>query len=342
MSKHLPARSSLRQLKSQAKDLRKAYEARAPEALQRFRQHHPHHASSSDDRLVTANLTLQDAQLVIAREYGFDSWPKLADAVADGGPPTDPLAAIIGSSGAARQLRAETERAAASEVPVLLHGERGTGKRLVAATVHELSVRSGPFVHMACDASPDYELFGYEPGAFTGAHSVQDGKVAEAAGGTLLMDEVASLSMSAQATLMALLERGMYRRFGGSHDILSEARIVATTSCDLAPLVEGGSFRQDLFYSLQVLSIHTPGLGNRLQDIPELVNHFAAGMSAADEQSVPSFSAEALAQFAEHDWPGNIRELRHAVEGAVTASSATVIEACDVRLVTRVTEGKAA
>ena len=326
MSKHLPPQSSLRQLKSQAKDLRKACEGRDPAALSRIREHHPKHMRSAAIDLASARVSLQDAQLVIAREYGFESWPRLVEAVGngDGAPAAGAFAGLVGNSAAAQRLREELARASAVEVPVLLVGEKGVGKRLAARLIHEASNRAaGPFVQMACDVSPDLlgdsELLGHEPGAFTGANAVRRGKVEEAAGGTLLLDEVSALSAAAQLGLLGIIDRGVSQRVGGSEEIAADVRLIATTAQDLRARLEAGAFREDLYYSLQAVCIEVPALRDRREDLPELVRHFAG--AAAGAGGDVAFSPGALARLAEHDWPGNVRELRHAVEGSVAAAA---------------------
>ena len=330
MSKHFPAQPSLRQLKSQAKDLKKACQSGDdPQALQRFRQHHPHHANSSDADILGAGLTLQDAQLVLAREYGFDSWPKLSAAIGEGSRRSPAAEAVVGSGEAAQRIRSELERAASTDVPLLLVGEKGVGKRLAAQCLHSMSRRNGgPFVQ--CDATAgvmaDSEFFGHEPGAFTGANSARAGGLEAAAGGTLVLDEIGSLSMSAQGMFQSLIENGTYRRLGGSEELSTDARLVSTSSGDLRQMVEAGTFREDLYYRMEVLRIDLPPLRDRAEDIPELVRHFAAAARQGDG-AVPEFSEEAIALLTAHTWPGNVRELRHTVERAIVGSAGDTIPA---------------
>jgi len=335
MSRQLPPQSSLRQLKSQAKDLRRACEKRDPAALARVREHHPKHSNRSDADLVARPLSLQDAQLVIAREYGHDSWPRLAAAVGEANGAAGaaaaalagPLAGIVGGSAAAQRLREEALRAASVRVPALLVGEKGSGKRLLARLIHEASGRSqGPFVQMACDVSPellgDSDLLGHEPGAFTGANATRRGKVEEAAGGTLLLDEAGALSAAAQLGLLGAIDRGMSQRVGGAEEIAVDVRLVATSTRDLRAAMESGALREDLYYSLQAVCIELPPLREHVEDIPELARHFVASAVGGTAAAGITFTDAALARLAAHDWPGNVRELRHAVEGAVAAAGA--------------------
>ena len=337
MSKQLPPQSSVRQLKGQAKDLRKAYEARDGAALTRFRDGHPRHLGATDDELVAARLSLHDAQLLIAREYGFDSWPKLVETVGNGGASASPLEALVGDSDALGRARELLGRAADSGVPVLVVGARGTGKRLAARTLHASGPRgAGRLFEVSCDVKPDTlgesEIFGYEEGAFTGAKTSMPGKLEEADDGTLLLDEVADLCMAAQVRLLGWLEGGSYRRLGGTQDLSCAARLVCTTTQDLRRLVEAGTFREDLYYRLQVVRIDLPPLRDRIVDIPALVRHFAAGAPRADAGPVPPFSDAAMARLQAHDWPGNVRELRHVVEAAVVGAAASTVEVSDLRV----------
>lgn len=329
MPKHLPPQSNLRQLKNQAKDLCKAYQAREVEALQRFRQHHPQHHDSSDSRLTEAHLTLQDAQLVIAREYGFDSWPKMAASVTDLPEPPSIASDFLGNSQVLRGIRAILERAALTGVPVLIAGEKGVGKRLAARTIHAVSGRgSAPFVQIACNAEngllSESELFGYEPGAFTGARSSQAGKLELAIGGTLVLEEIGGLTSAAQTRLQQFIEGGIYRRLGGSQDLAADARLISTSTQDLKVLVESGAFREDLYYQLAVLCIDLPPLRGRTEDIPELANYFAHKISNR-HGGVLQFSQDALAVLMAHTWSGNVRELRSVVERAVAETSGETI-----------------
>jgi two-component system NtrC family response regulator len=328
MSTHLPPQASLRQLKIQAKELHRAHQAHEPQALQRLRQHHPRCGRSTDAEIVEARLTLQDAQLVLAREYGFESWPRLTAAV--GIPPETvrPGGELVGSSAAIQRVRAEIERAAAGGAPVLIVGEPGAGKRLVARAIHAASRREGPLVQVPCGA-PDgtlgeAELFGYEPGAFTGAHTQHPGRLESADAGTLVLEEIGGLSPEAQARLQAFLEHGTFRRLGGAEDLTAEVRLIATTSSELRGRVTAGAFREDLYYQLEVLRLEVPPLRERLEDLPALAAHLAAMVGQGRGEPV-RFSAEALSRLAEHDWRGNVRELRRVIERAVAIAPGDAI-----------------
>ena len=336
MSKYLPPHANLRQLKIQAKDLLKAYQARDPEALARYRQHHPQHQESSDPRLIEAGLTLQDAQLVMAREYSFDSWPKLTAAIGDAPTPLPPTDGFVGNSLVADRIRTEMDRAAANDLPVLILGEKGVGKRLVARTIHALSRRSaGPLLYLTCDAENgllcESELLGYEPGAFTGANTSQAGSLQLAEGGTLVLDEVGGLQSAAQAKLQHFIERGGYRRLGGTQDLAAATRLVGTSSRDLGQLVKSGAFREDLYYQFRVLCIELPPLRDRADDISALAS-FWAGRLCNGHRETPRFSHGALALLRAHSWPGNMRELKSAVERAVAGAPGETIDADAIRI----------
>ncbi|MFA6107668.1 MAG: sigma 54-interacting transcriptional regulator [Candidatus Latescibacterota bacterium] len=335
MSTHLPPQASLRQLKIQAKELHRAHQAREPQALQRLRRHHPRYERSTDAEVAEARLTLQDAQLVLAREYGFESWPRLTAAVGTPAESARPGVELIGTSAAIQRVRDEIERAAACGLPVLIVGELGVGKRLVARAIHVASRREGPLVQVACGA-PDgtlgeAELFGYEPGAFTGAHTQHPGQLESADSGTLVLEEIDGLSPEAQARLQAFVEHGTFRRLGGTEDQTAEVRLVATTSRDLRERVTAGAFREDLYYQIEVLRLEVPSLHERGEDLPALAAHFAAAVNQGRAEPV-RFSPEALERLAAYDWPGNVRELRRVVERVVAAASGNSVGAESVIL----------
>lgn len=332
--RQLPPRSSLRQLKSQAKDLRKAAASNDATALTRIRTHHPRLADVADSDL--SGLSLQDAQLVVARVYGFDSWPRLTEAVESAPtvvqPSSSPTDRLSGDS--LTQIRQQIERAAATGVPVLITGEAGTGKRLVARTLQALA--GGPLAEVSCDVQPgtlgEADIFGYEEGAFTGAHVPTPGKLEQVQGGTLVLDEVGHLSQPAQIRLLEAIENGSYRRLGGTEARPFNVRLVCTTSTDLRTRVESGDLRQDLYFRLQVLRIDLAPLRERSADIPALVQFFIANTPRPAGEAAPALDAAALAMLCEHGWPGNVRELRHVVEGAALVAAAGPIEAGHIRL----------
>jgi psp operon transcriptional activator len=230
---------------------------------------------------------------------------------------------FVGQSNAVLDAIERASRAAALNRPVLVIGERGTGKELVAERLHHLSPRwSGPLVVMNCAALPETlieaELFGHEAGSFTGAAKTRHGRFEEADGGTLFLDELATLSSPAQDRLLRAVEYGEITRIGASKPVSVDVRIVAATNEDLPALVEKGGFRADLLDRLSFEVITLPPLRVRGGDIPVLAEHFGRRMGAELEWSNwPGFSQEAMARMEGYRWPGNVRELRNVVERAV-------------------------
>jgi two-component system response regulator AtoC len=250
-----------------------------------------------------------------------------ARAALGGGGATVP---IIGRSPAMLRVIERTQTLAQSDSPVLLLGESGTGKELVARTLHDLSPRGkGPFVAVNCAAFPDTlleaELFGHERGAFTGAVKKRDGRFRAADGGTLLLDEVAELPPAAQAKLLRVLQEGAFEPLGTNTTVRVDVRIVSATHRNLKDLIAASRFREDLYYRLNVLDIVLPPLRERRADLPMLVQHFLRRL-AEPGQHVPSISPRAWAALADYDFPGNVRELAHAVEHAVVLAGGREID----------------
>jgi len=228
--------------------------------------------------------------------------------------------AMVGESPAMKRLRGLIEKAAPTNARVLITGERGSGKELVARAVHERSRRgAAPYVKLNCAAVPaeliESELFGHEKGAFTGATAARRGKFEAADGGTLFLDEVGDMPLAMQAKLLRVLQEGELERVGASGEALRvDVRVIAATNQDLRARVEAGHFRADLLDRLNVFPIETPPLRTRKEDIPALVEH-AAAQAAADHGIRPRrFGRAAVHVLMQHDWPGNVRELRNAVE----------------------------
>lgn len=237
---------------------------------------------------------------------------------------------IIGRSRAIRDMLALVDRAGPSRATVLITGESGTGKELVARAIHFSSPRSQePFVSVNCMAlNPgvlESELFGHEKGSFTGAVAMRRGRFEQASGGTLFLDEVGELTPELQVKLLRVLQERRFERVGGSEEIEVDIRIVAATNKDLMPLVQAGSFREDLYYRLNVVHIPIPPLRERREDIPLLVAHFAE--KAAKENGIPpkTFSMEALNHLSGYEWPGNIRQLQNVVERCLVLVPGEVI-----------------
>ena len=226
---------------------------------------------------------------------------------------------IIGRSPAIERLRAAVANLADAEVDVLLFGETGTGKELVARSLHEAGRRrSGNFVALNCGAMPDSiiesELFGHEPGAFTGAQGRRIGKLEFAAGGTLFLDEIESMPMHLQVKLLRVLQERAIERIGANRTIPLDLRVIAATKVDLLKLSAEGRFREDLYYRLNVVTVPLPPLRERREDVSLLFRHFLDAAATRSRRTAPPLDAATLSRLAAHAWPGNVRELRNVAE----------------------------
>lgn len=229
---------------------------------------------------------------------------------------------IIGRSPVMQQVFETLSLVAPSDAPVLITGETGTGKELVAATLHQNSSRRGkPFVKLNCGALSDEllesELFGHERGAFPGAEGTHRGRFEEANGGTLFLDEIGDMSLRTQAKILRVLQDGVLERLGGKQTIIADVRLVGAMHMDLAALVDAGKFRQDLYFSLSVVPIELPPLRDRLEDIPVLAATFLERYAAKNKKDIKGFHPQTLVLLARYGWPGNIRELENTIERAV-------------------------
>ena len=245
------------------------------------------------------------------------------------------LGPLLGRSSAMQEVYRLVERAAPTPAPVLISGETGTGKELVARTIHDASGRSKqPFVAVNCSAIPDTllesELFGHEKGAFTGAAERRAGLFELADSGTIFLDEITEMSGALQAKYLRTLQDGTVRRVGGSTEIHVDVRIIAATNKDPLRAVQEGKFREDLFYRLNVLTINLPALRNRRDDIALLADAFVAEFAARYGKEVAGVDEAGLARLAQHDWPGNVRELRNVIERAVVSCGGPAISAGDL------------
>jgi DNA-binding NtrC family response regulator len=228
-----------------------------------------------------------------------------------------------------RRVMAQIERVAASESRICIYGETGTGKELVARTLHEKSNRAaGPFVTLNCAAVPaeliESELFGHEKGSFTGAAQRHTGKFEQAHRGTLFLDEIGDMPAAMQAKLLRVLEEGEVERIGSGKPTTVDVRVVVATHRNLEQLVESGGFRRDLYHRVVVFPVELPPLRQRREDLPALVDHFARQVSAQNGWKPVPFSAEAIEALKRYRWPGNIRELRNVVERLLLLAGAEV------------------
>ncbi len=226
---------------------------------------------------------------------------------------------ILGGTPAMQRLRALIRQVADTDADVLILGETGTGKEMVARALHEQSRRnSRNFVAVNCGAVPEQliesELFGHEAGAFTGARGRRVGKLEHASGGTLFLDEIESMPPSLQVRLLRALQERSIERLGSNSPIPLDLRVVAATKTDLREASDDGDFREDLYYRLNVVSLHIPPLRERREDIPLLFQHFALVAGARYEREAPPIDSDQLSVLLAHDWPGNVRELRNAAE----------------------------
>lgn len=243
---------------------------------------------------------------------------------------------IVGKSPKIRAMMETVDRIAKSNCNVLITGESGTGKESTVAAIHDASKRADkPLVTVNCGALPEAlmesELFGHARGAFTGAHVTRQGRVAQAEGGTLFLDEIGELPMPLQAKLLRLLQQREYTPVGDNRTIKCDIRIIAATNRKLAEEVARGTFREDLYYRLNVIELAVPALRERAEDIEVLVQHFykeSLEMSGRDD--LEGFDPEALEAMLEHDWPGNIRELENVIQRAVLLAPGPVIQREDI------------
>jgi two-component system nitrogen regulation response regulator NtrX len=242
---------------------------------------------------------------------------------------------ITGESPAIMELKEQITKVAPTNAWVLISGENGTGKELVAHTIHKMSMRNRkPMVEVNCAAIPEEliesELFGHEKGAFTGAGAMKKGKFDLAHEGSLFLDEIGDMSLKAQSKTLRILQEQKFERVGGSRTIHVDVRVIAATNKDLEREIEKGTFRDDLYYRLNVVPIKVPPLRERLEDIPDLVGDFMQDIYVATNLDEKKFSHEAIEMLKEYNWPGNIRELKNLVERLIIMSRDKVIKVDDI------------
>lgn len=250
----------------------------------------------------------------------------------DAGIARHPERPLIGESDKMKHLLTMARRMAASNATVLIQGESGCGKELLARYVHRHSERRRqPFVALNCAALPEHliesELFGYKLGAFTGAHKNRRGKFELADKGTLLLDEIGEMQLSLQAKLLRVLQEKEIDPIGGGMPVSIDVRCIATTNRDLKQMVSEGTFREDLYYRLCVMPLRIPALRERPEDIPELADFFIKKFCPDDRRPIPQFDREAMAKMSHWPWPGNVRELENAVQRGLLLSDTPVIDA---------------
>ena len=241
---------------------------------------------------------------------------------------------IVAQSAVMQSIMELVKQVAPSRATVLLTGESGTGKEVIAKALHDESFRRGKFVAVHCAALPatllESELFGHEKGAYTGANEMRKGRFELAEGGTLFLDEIGEIDLSTQVKLLRVLESRTFERLGGTETLTSDVRIVAATNRDLAAMVAEGSFREDLFYRLNVVSIKLPGLRERKDDIPLLVNHFIDVVCKDNNRNKLQITSAAMELLEHYNYPGNIRELRNTVERMVVLARNETLDVEDI------------
>jgi len=242
---------------------------------------------------------------------------------------------LLGCSPAMQRLRESIQQVAATDAAVLILGESGTGKELVAHAIHDGSRRADrPLVKVSCAALPEglleSELFGHERGAFTGARDRRKGRFELAHGGTLFLDEVGDMSSETQAKLLRVLQEQEFERVGGTETIRVDVRLITATNRELEDLVAEGTFREDLYYRLNVVRIRVPPLRERLEDVPILLAHFLRTFAERWGKAVPEVTPEALSLLCRYAWPGNVRELQHVVESLLVFAKGDPVAAGDL------------
>lgn len=245
------------------------------------------------------------------------------------------LRQIVGNSKPLQNVLRRTEQVAPLDTTVLILGETGTGKDLLAHAVHSLSQRhTQPFVKLNCAALPasliEAELFGHEKGAFTGASAQRVGRFEAAHQGTIFLDEIGELPLEVQPKLLQVLEQGEFERVGGSHTIRVDVRLIAATNRDLTDAVRKGQFRADLLYRLNIYPLNMPPLRERRADIPILAEHFVKEFNAKFAKQIDGIPPEIMAALQKHSWPGNIRELRNIIERMVISTRDTTLRLSDL------------
>ena len=246
---------------------------------------------------------------------------------------------MIGQSASMQEIFNLIEDISDTDTTVLITGETGTGKGLAAKAIHSCSpVKDGPFVSVNCGAIPGHlmesELFGHEKGAFTDAKETRKGRLEMANGGTLFLDEIGEISMRMQIDLLQVLEDRIFYKVGGNQPISTDFRVIAATNADIESAIKARTFREDLYYRLNIISIHIPPLRERKEDIPLLAEHFLAKFNQEVNRGVERISREAMDELMLHEWPGNVRELSNAVERAVVVCRTRTITPQDLPIVT--------
>ncbi len=279
---------------------------------------------------ITKPFDLEEVMLTIDRLFEWQRLTREVRSLRERVEKRDPSERIIGNSAAMQEVYKMIGRVAGTESTVLISGETGTGKELVAQTIHSNSTyRSGPLIKVNCAALPETllenELFGHEKGSYTGASEMRRGRFELAHKGSIFLDEIGEMSLNIQRKFLRVLQEREIERVGGTVAIKIDTRVIAATNRRLEDEVAAGRFRQDLYYRLNVITIHLPPLRERKEDIPLLVEHFLDKHRYSDSDKPARISSEALDMIQEYDWPGNVRELENTLERAVVMAQGGVI-----------------
>jgi len=274
-------------------------------------------------RVLGAVETFTDISELARRDEKIHQLSRLVDATGD-------FHGLVGKSGLMQQVFDLTRKAAQSEAPVIIYGESGTGKELVAHAIHALGPRkTGPFITCNCAALNESllesELFGHVKGAFTGAYTHRQGRFEAAHRGDIFLDEIGDIPAAIQVKLLRVLETKQFERVGDLRPIATDVRIITATHRNLESLVEQGTFREDLFFRINIIPIHLPPLRERLEDIPLLVEHFLQQLRRTSGKAITGLTREAMEVLLDWPWPGNVRELKGALEYAAVVAEAGVI-----------------
>lgn len=280
---------------------------------------------------VDLNLMRQQVQKAVDHQQLRSENRELKGRLANAGE----LSGMIGNCSVMREVFQQVRQVAATDATVLIQGESGTGKELIARALHDLSLRDdGPFVAVNLGALPETllesELFGHEKGAFTGASRQKPGCFEQADGGTLFLDEIPEIPAKSQVDLLRVLETRQFTRVGGETLLKSDARVISATNKSIPPLIEDGTFRDDLYYRLNIVPIHVPSLRERKEDVPLLAEYFLAHFCRRYDRPNKSLTTEAMHVLAAARWPGNVRQLRNVMERLVVTTLADLIEAKDL------------
>ena len=280
---------------------------------------------------VDLNLMRQQVQKAVNHQQLRSENRELKGRLANAGE----LSGMIGNCSVMREVFQQVRQVAATDATVLIQGESGTGKELIARALHDLSLRDdGPFVAVNLGALPETllesELFGHEKGAFTGASRQKPGCFEQADGGTLFLDEIPEIPAKSQVDLLRVLETRQFTRVGGETLLKSDARVISATNKSIPQLIEDGTFRDDLYYRLNIVPIHVPSLRERKEDVPLLAEYFLAHFCRRYDRPNKSLTTEAMHVLAAARWPGNVRQLRNVMERLVVTTLADLIEAKDL------------